>query len=541
MTIRSNKYCILLLVGLLSCAGATRADDLVRGMQESAIREHTAAWGHWGPDPGSYSSWMTHSNRLIPIYTFGIDLASVSGKNSAYRDADRLRRLYGFVPDDTLNADADYFDQTDVYRLQLAAAEAGKRYIVLFVFDGMDWTTTLAAATYKNGRVAYHEGRGTGLSFQDYRGAKSDFGYFVTSPNNSGTNVDVNRQKVKNPGGELHGGYSARIGGSAPWNKPTDVEYLIGKGSILRHAYPDSASTATALNTGTKTYNDAINVDPYGQQLETAARRLQAKGFAVGAVTSVPISHATPACTYANNVHRDDYQDITRDQLGLASIAHATPLPGLDVLLGAGWGEIREKDGNQGENFVPGNRYLTAADRQAIEVKNGGKYVVAERTAGKAGEEVLADAAGEAISQKRRLLGFFGAAGGHLPFATADGEYDPTNSVKQAAERYSQADLVENPKLPQMATIALDVLSSRSDHVWLMVEAGDVDWANHANNIDNSIGAVLMGDAAFQAVTQWIEKHVGWENAAVLLTADHGHYLMLDHPEALAGSSAKGH
>ncbi len=30
-----------------------------------------------------------------------------------------------------------------------------------------------------------------------------------------------------------------------------------------------------------------------------------------------------------------------------------------------------------------------------------------------------------------------------------------------------------------------------------MVESGDVDWANHANNLDSSIGAVFAGDEAF--------------------------------------------
>ena len=68
---------------------------------------------------------------------------------------------------------------------------------------------------------------------------------------------------------------------------------------------------------------------------------------------------------------------------------------------------------------------------------------------------------------------------------------------------------------------------------WLMIEAGDVDWANHSNNIDNSIGAVLSGDAAFQSVTDWIEANGGWADTAVFVTADHGHYLVLEKPEAL--------
>ena len=66
-----------------------------------------------------------------------------------------------------------------------------------------------------------------------------------------------------------------------------------------------------------------------------------------------------------------------------------------------------------------------------------------------------------------------------------------------------------------------------------MVEAGDVDWANHSNNLDDSIGAVLSGDAAFKTVTDWVEANGGWSDTAVLLTADHGHYLVLDKPDAL--------
>ena len=131
---------------------------------------------------------------------------------------------------------------------------------------------------------------------------------------------------------------------------------------------------------------------------------------------------------------------------------------------------------------------------------------------------------------------------GHLPFQTADGRFNPTVStgaslanltVPVAAEEYSPADIAENPTLSDMASAALTVLSARSYRFWLMVEAGDVDWANHSNNLDDSIGAVLSGDAAFKTVTDWVEANGGWSDTAVLLTADHGHYLVLDKPDAL--------
>ena len=214
-----------------------------------------------------------------------------------------------------------------------------------------------------------------------------------------------------------------------------DIRYLIGKDRDMPHAVTDSAASATSLCTGIKTYNDAINVDVRGTQVETAARVLQKRGFAVGAVSSVPVSHATPACSYANNVTRDDYQDISRDLLGQPSVSHrGSPLPGLDVLLGGGFGVQGdvEKDKDQGRNFEMGNKYVADSTRAAIDIAHGGAYRVAERTPGRAGVEVLAEAAADAVRRHARLFGFFGAADGHLPFQTANGDFDPAAGLESA-------------------------------------------------------------------------------------------------------------
>ena len=84
-----------------------------------------------------------------------------------------------------------------------------------------------------------------------------------------------------------------------------------------------------------------------------------------------------------------------------------------------------------------------------------------------------------------------------------------------------------------MTAAALTPLEPSRAGFWLMVEAGDVDWANHDNNIDSSIGAALAGDAAVKTVTDWVEKHSNWDESLVIVTADHGHYLMLEKPELL--------
>ena len=87
-----------------------------------------------------------------------------------------------------------------------------------------------------------------------------------------------------------------------------------------------------------------------------------------------------------------------------------------------------------------------------------------------------------------------------------------------------------------MTEAALLVLEQSIDGFWLMIEAGDVDWANHANNLDNSIGAVLSGEQAFVKVMEWVDENDVWDQTAVIVTADHGHYLVIDAPDTIAAA-----
>jgi len=534
---------------------AVHPGDRIATLQWQATHGGSAPWGHWGNQPEHYISWSNHSNRLVPVYTFGIGLDAVSGANSAYRSEARLRTIYGRLPEQTLNPTADYFDQTDIHALQAAAAKAGKSRIILMIFDGLDWTTTRTAAIALSGTVAYDAGRGTGLSFQDYAGVPTDFGFCCTSPANDGTKVDVDAQAPKNPGGDKPGGYDPAMGGATPWDPLAQPTYLIGRDRNRPHAVCDSAASATAFCSGRKTYNDAINVDPAGEHVEPIARTLQKQGWAVGTVTSVPIPHATPACAYANNVSRDDYQDILRDMVGLRSVSHrGEPLPGLDVVIGCGFGGDTPDDSKQqGTNYEAGNKYVAPSTLAEIDSANGGRYRVAIRTAKRKGAVVLDEAKAAAIATGSRLFGWFGTREGNLPFATADGGFDPVIVSDEARKKllavgeqsglglkysqpihYTQADFDENPTLAEMAVAALDVLGAKEKPFWLMVEAGDVDWASHGNDIDAAIGAVASGDAAFRAITGWIEAHGGWDDTALIVTSDHGHMFVLEEPEAFA-------
>jgi alkaline phosphatase len=560
------------LVALGLCLAAplpcpARGDDPIKGLQNAYVAnkdEKTARAYHFGSQgPGDvFSNHASHSNRLIPVYVFGrkADLGAVTGKNSAYRDPERVRKLYGTLPANTVNPEADYCDQSDLYRVQKEAVARGAKYLFTVWFDGMDWETTRAAAIAKSGKV-YDRGKGSGLVFQDYAAdGSAQFGYFVTSPTHDKNTADVDAQTVTIPAESLGGGYDARIAGPDPWT-PGVLKapgYLKGQsandadkagvravGRVL-HAYTDSSQSAGEYVTGVKSYNNGVNVTDDGRFVPTLFHKLQAEGWKVGTATSVPFDHVSPAAMYAHNVHRDDYQDLARDMLGLRGIVQETgkdaPHPGLDVVLGAGYGQVKPDDDlkGQGKNAAKGqNVYIADKDKEAIDVDHGGKYVVAQTAPNVNGARSLAAAAERAARGGHRLFGLYGTNVPHLPFRTADGGYDPANGIKGTAEVYSAADRDQNPTLADMTRAALTVLSTEKGRPFaLFVEAGDVDFALHDNNLDNAIGAVLSGEEAARAIIDWVEANSNWDESVLIVTADHGHYLVLDDPKALA--PAKG-
>lgn len=520
-------------------SGATGADPL-RAIQAEAVARGRSPYFHWGADPGVYAGYDGHSNRLIPAWVHGaapggeVDLARYAGARSVYRDAGALERLYGRVPDATLNGDARYLDQTDLYRLQRAALEAGRRHVFLVVFDGMDWQTLRLAAATRTGRVP-GPGAGDALSFQ--RGGEDrpvQSGFMVTSPYGNARSLNVGAQTVG--GVRASGGYDAHRGGATPW-AGGQAGYLAGRDG---HAVAESASSAVAMTTGEKTYNGAINRDERGRMLTPVAHLAQRRGMAVGSVTNVPFNHATAAAAYAHNVSRGDYQDLARDMLGLRSVSHPEkPLAGMDVVVGAGHGIERRLDA-QGRNFVPGNRYLADGDLARVDASRGGRYRVVQRTSGEDGGRLLRDAARDARDRGLRLFGLFGTRYGHLPYATADGDHAPAPDADGEAESYDRAALQENPTLAEMTDVALTVLETNPEGFWLMVEPGDVDWANHANNVDNAVGSVFSGEAAVTRIIDWVEANSDWNESLLIVTADHGHLLVWDDPPAFGARVAGG-
>lgn len=75
---------------------------------------------------------------------------------------------------------------------------------------------------------------------------------------------------------------------------------------------PDSASTATSIATGHKTWSGSINVsEDFKTEYETIAEKLkEQKDYKIGVISSVNITHATPAAFYAHQASRNSYYEI---------------------------------------------------------------------------------------------------------------------------------------------------------------------------------------------------------------------------------------
>ncbi len=287
-----------------------------------------------------------------------------------------------------------------------------------------------------------------------------------------------------------------------PYGGSYDPEKAWSDFEYVKNGATDSSAAATALSTGVKTNkgNTATDISKKNRlktMSEIAAQNLVP--LASGVVTTVPFSHATPACFVAHNESRDNYFAIAREMItsfgdGKGALGNT---PTIEVIIGGG-----HPDWAKG--------YISIEEYEAL--KNGATgqgWTFVERKPGVNGAEALANAA----SRAKKLFGLFGGPGGVMEYRLANGSgANP-----------------ENPPLAVMATAALNVLEKHKREkdgdkhgFFLMIEGGSIDKASHDNNADRLIGEMLDFDEAVAAVIKWInEKDPAWEETLLIVTADH--------------------
>ena len=254
------------------------------------------------------------------------------------------------------------------------------------------------------------------------------------------------------------------------------------------HDPTDSAAAATAMSTGVKTYDSGVGVDPAGAELEQLPDRAAARGRGTGVVTSVPISHATPAAFAAHEADRDSFSAITDDYLA----------SDLDVVMGAGHPGYTDDHTPAKPNY----KYMSTQAWDAL-VSGATPFAFIEDTAD---FEALANSS----DPPDRVFGVAQVA--------------TTLQQGRSGDPLSAPGVVPRNDVPGLATMtraALNVLDDDPDGLFLMVEGGAIDWAGHDNQAGRMIEETQEFNAAVQAVIDWVEASSSWEETLVVVTADH--------------------
>ena len=300
------------------------------------------------------------------------------------------------------------------------------KYVFLFIGDGMSYPQVQATA--------------------DYLGALADDDYMQAEPS-----LDDN--------------------GGAVLDGPVALNFMNFEAAGSAVTYdsnsfaPDSASTATSISTGHKTYSGSINVDETGTvEYETISEKLHEQlGWEVGVISSVNLNHATPAAFYAHQASRGDYYEIGEELVE----------SGFEYF--AGGGLLDPDNGGESDNLydlAEEAGYTVSMDYATHDTVTADDKVVLI-------DEYLADSDAMAY------------------------EIDRTDDM------WSLADYVEK---------GIDVLMNDTGF-FMMCEGGKIDWACHANDAATTIHDTMAFSDAVQVAIDFAEEHP--EETLILVTGDH--------------------
>ena len=367
--------------------------------------------------------------------------------------------------------------------------------IILIIGDGMQLEHERAAGNYLFGNYS------SGLAFHrfPYKGQSSTWD--VTTYNKYAKAArkaawDASRSNADDTNTfEKTIGYDPAKGGKLPY--PLD---MTGDATYLNTAATDSASAGTALATGYKTDDGNIAWkpgDPENGRLLTIAEMFRnQKNGAIGVVSTVPFSHATPASFVSHNKHRRNYKEIAHEIIYVIKP---------DVVIGGGHPSYD-------------TRFMSSVDYTVLMVSSG--YVLAERQTAVDGNSTIAAKAAEAVAKDKKLFGLFGNSKGQFDYPV------PSNTPGSPSVVRGN---VENTSLAEASKAALKVLSRNRHGFFLIVEQGDIDWANHANDFKSMIGGVYDLNETVRSIENFINQpgdDIDWSNTMMIVTSDHGNGYM---------------
>lgn len=366
------------------------------------------------------------------------------------------------------------------------AQDAPAKNVILMITDGAGINTWHAASYYRHGALGHEV-------YDDFE-TKVFMSTYPLNTSNTPTKtkegaVTFNSSEIwsATPSKEVFKGALGNYSG-----------YFTGY-DYVRADFTDSAAAATALATGVKTYNNAINWSNDDTKLKHIGEYAVESGRALGSISTVQWSHATPAGFLAHNVSRNAYAKIGKEivESGLASVVMGSGHPFFDKN-----GKPAEPKGDKAYQYVGGKETWDKLKAGSTE------YRLIES---KADFEALASGKLD-LGGKTKVLGTV--------------ENSATTQFNRSGVAMGNP-LANQPSLATMTKGALSVLSKDENGFFLMVEGGAVDWAAHANNLPRLIEEQIDFNTAAEAVVKWVEENSSWDETLVIVTTDHGNGLLL--------------
>ena len=349
--------------------------------------------------------------------------------------------------------------------------------VILFIGDGMGDSEITVARDYLKGANGYFEGL-------DAVGQPAELG-----DTNAGT-----------------GQYTTfSLGG----NSGDSAVGKDDKGSLNANPNPgkltavtDSSASGSAWATGTKTYNNAVDVDVYGNPQLNLFELAKAAGKATGNVTTAEIQDATPAVLESHSTERGCYGPQGKTDGSSNDAAKRCLVNQLKE--NGGIGSISEQllDTRADVTIGGGSKYFRQTVENDPAAMNALEY--------KEGQPVLA------------LM-----SDGNMPTKFNPSKATAKDPAKDANPTVCtpNADWLGNQgsSLADMTKKALDLLEANpagnTNGYFLQVEGASIDKQDHAGNACGQIGET---DDFDQAIA-YAMKNVDLSNTLVIVTADHAH------------------
>ena len=329
--------------------------------------------------------------------------------------------------------------------------------------------------------------------------------------------ITVARDYLKGANGHFEGldavGQSAELG---------DTNANPNPGKLT--AVTDSSASGSAWATGTKTYNNAVDVDVYGNPQLNLFELAKAAGKATGNVTTAEIQDATPAVLESHSTERGCYGPQGKTD-GSSNDALKRCLAN-QLKENGGIGSISEQllDTRADVTIGGGSKYF----RQTVQ---GGEYAgktVWEQAKEMGYQTVENDSAAmNALEYKEGQPVLALMSDGNMPT-----KFNPSKATAQDPAKDANPTVCtmndkwlgnQGSSLKDMTKKALDLLeanpASDANGYFLQVEGASIDKQDHAGNACGQIGET---DDFDQAIA-YAMKNVDLTNTLVIVTADHAH------------------